>query len=67
MATSDVINRIYSHIVMGKTKEETTVTLDPELDALWDQIAQEVQEIKDNNPGAVFDIPNEIPDVDPRF
>lgn len=52
---------------MGKTKEETTVTLDPELDALWDQIAQEVQEIKDNNPGAVFDIPNEIPDVDPRF
>jgi len=67
MANANDIYRIYAEIVNGTLKEESVVELDDELSALWDTITAEVEEIKAKNPGAVFDVPSEMPDVEPRF
>lgn len=61
MADSRDIERIYVQIVLDTPKTASTVKLTPELDALWDQIAGEVAEMR--RQGLGFDIPAEIPDV----
>lgn len=67
MANANDVYRIYAQIVNGDSKEESIVDLDDELSQLWDDISAEVAEAKASKPNVVFDIPNEVPDVEPQF
>jgi hypothetical protein len=55
------VERIYTEIVLGLSKAESTVTMSNEADALWDEIETEVRQMRAE--GKRFDIPAEIPDV----
>ena len=63
MADSKKVERIYVEIVLGIPKDQSQVQLDAELDAIWDQVATEVEQMKAE--GKQFEIPTEIPDVEP--
>lgn len=61
MANSRSVERMYTEIVLGINKSQSTVKMDAELSSLWDQISREVRQMKAEGKG--FDIPTEIPDV----
>lgn len=63
MADSDKVYRIYAQIVNGVKKRNSVVPLDEELSKLWDKISAQVAETKGKN--IVWEIPNEMPSVDP--
>lgn len=62
MANSKDVERIYTQIVLGIPKSESTVTLDDELSDIWDKIAAEVDAMREAGQG--FEIPAETPDVE---
>jgi len=61
MADSKSVERMYTEIVLGISKSQSTVEMNDELSSLWNQIAREVKQMKSEGKG--FDIPTEIPDV----
>jgi hypothetical protein len=61
MIDSDVANRLYTEIVNGVAKADSSTTLNQELSEFWDVVAQQVAE--GNKRGVVWDIPNEMPNV----
>jgi hypothetical protein len=61
MADSKSVERMYTEIVLGISKSQSTVEMDSELSALWDQIVREVKQMRSEGKG--FEIPTEIPDV----
>lgn len=63
MADSDKVFRIYTQIVNGVKKRDSVVPLDTELSRIWDEIAKQVKE--QSSKKSVFQIPNEMPTVDP--
>ena len=62
MIDSDIANRLYTEIVNGVAKANSSTTLDQELSDFWDVIAEQVAE--GNKRGVIWDIPNEMPMVD---
>jgi hypothetical protein len=62
MIDSDVANRLYVEIVNGVAKADSSTTMNQELSEFWDVVAEQVAE--GNKRGVVWDIPNEMPNVD---
>ena len=62
MVDSDVAARMLAQIVNGVSKEDSTVHLDDEHGALWDEMAAEVAEAR--AAGKIVDIPAEWPETD---
>lgn len=58
---SETATRIYSQVVLGMPKEESSLAAESaETSAWWDQMVTEVAALKASIPGVVFDIPSEI-------
>ena len=55
------VEKMYTEIVLGLSKSQSTVNMSTEADALWDQIEAEVRQMRADGKG--FEIPSEIPDV----
>lgn len=61
---SDKLASMYSEIVNGVPKEQSRFAgADQESGALWDQITKEVEDIKAKHPGAMFEVPSELPSI----
>jgi hypothetical protein len=58
--SSKTVERIYTEIVLNIPKNESTITMDAEISALWDEISAEVEQLRSEGFG--FDIPSEMPD-----
>lgn len=64
MIEARTMSSMYAQIVVGVVpKEQSQYVTDAESAAMWDQISQEVEEIRASDPNAVFSIPNEMPDA----
>lgn len=63
MITSEQITRIYVEILQGTPQKESLVPITPESVRIWNQIAAEVAQMRQDGKG--FDIPAEIPEVEP--
>lgn len=61
---SDELASMYAQIVNGVPKDKSRFVTDDESSRLWDQIAEEVEQIKADNPDAQFSVPNELPAMD---
>lgn len=46
MMDSDDVIRVYTQIVNGTPKADSVVLLTPELSALWDEIAADIEDYK---------------------
>jgi hypothetical protein len=51
MADAEIVERMYAEIVLGVEKSQSTIEMDSELSALWDQIASEVAQMKAEGKG----------------
>lgn len=60
MIHGDQVVRIYQQVALGITKEESSIKLNEEMNALWDQIAIEVRVL--SSDGFILDVPFEMPD-----
>lgn len=59
--TSDQLASMYAEIVRGTPKTESRFANERDFSSTWDQVAAEVEQIRADDPRAVFEIPNEIP------
>lgn len=62
--TARDVSSMYAQIVRGVPKEQSQYVTDEESSQEWDTIQQQVTEILERNPQAIFSIPNEMPDAD---
>jgi hypothetical protein len=58
---SEKLASMYAEIVNGKSKDQSRFVTDDESSQLWDRVAAQVEQIRRDRPGAVFSIPNEVP------
>ena len=58
---SDKLASMYAQILLGVPKTESHYVIDEETGAAWDEVSQQVAEIKAAHPDAQFDIPGEMP------
>lgn len=61
---SDELASMYAQIVNGVPKDKSRFVTDDESSRLWDQITEEVEQTKADNPDAQFSVPNEVPGID---
>lgn len=53
-------------IANGGSKEDSPYRDDPEFNAVWDTIAADIAQMRQENPNVVIELPNELPDPDPN-
>ncbi len=62
MIPANVIEKMYVHIALKKSKSSFRYDLTPEMLKLWDQITFEIKEIQQR--GDTLDIVSEIPEIE---
>lgn len=59
-----VVASLYAEIINGIPKESSRFVDQPDFEATWDEISEQIETIKAEDPEAQFDVPNEMPEPD---
>jgi hypothetical protein len=62
MVPANVVEKMYVHILLGKSRQSFRFNITPEMSKLWDQITVEIAEIRER--GDSLEMFSEIPEIE---
>jgi hypothetical protein len=62
MVPANILEKMYVHISLGKSRESFRFNITPEMSKLWDQITFEIGEIRER--GDSLEMFSEIPEIE---
>lgn len=62
MVPANILEKMYVHISLGKSRESFRFNITPEMSELWDQITFEIKEIRQR--GDSLEMFSEIPEIE---